>query len=55
MAAVLDYFSIGSIVWCRTCYNTEIEGEVMAFDPQVKILILSILLLVSEGCVLNLG
>ncbi|RZC34205.1 AD domain containing protein [Asbolus verrucosus] len=40
MAAVIDYFSIGSTVWCRTCYNTEIEGEVMAFDPHVKILIL---------------
>lgn len=47
MAAVLDYFTIGSTVWCRTCYNAEIEGEVMAFDPQVKILILSILFIVQ--------
>ncbi|CAH1279324.1 unnamed protein product [Diabrotica balteata] len=40
MAAVSDFFSLGSIVWCRTCYNKEIEGEVLAFDPQTKILIL---------------
>lgn len=45
MAAVSDCFSLGSIVWCRTCYNNEVEGEVQAFDPQTKILILSILLL----------
>lgn len=43
MAAVSDFFSLGSIVWCRTCYNKEVEGEVLAFDPQTKILILSIL------------
>ncbi|KAI4454726.1 lsm12 [Holotrichia oblita] len=40
MAAVSDYFSLGSIVWCKTCYSKEIEGEVMAFDPQSKMLIL---------------
>ncbi|KAF2880553.1 hypothetical protein ILUMI_25624 [Ignelater luminosus] len=40
MAAVSDCFSLGSTVWCRTCYNQEIEGEVLAFDPQTKILIL---------------
>ncbi|XP_030757564.1 LSM12 homolog A-like [Sitophilus oryzae] len=40
MAAVSDFFSIGSIVWCKTCYNAEIEGEVLAFEPQNKILIL---------------
>lgn len=39
MAAVSgDYFTIGSTVWCRTCYNQEIEGEVLAFDPQSKML-----------------
>lgn len=43
MAAVSDFFSLGSVVWCRTCYNKEVEGEVLAFDPQTKILILSIL------------
>lgn len=43
MAAVSDFFSIGSVVWCRTCYNKDVEGEVLAFDPQTKILILSIL------------
>ncbi|XP_056633483.1 protein LSM12 homolog A-like [Diorhabda sublineata] len=40
MAAVSDFFSLGSIVWCRTCYNKEIEGEVLAFDPPTKVLIL---------------
>ncbi|GJQ81919.1 hypothetical protein Trydic_g20387 [Trypoxylus dichotomus] len=30
----------GSTVWCKTCYNKELEGEVMAFDPQSKMLIL---------------
>lgn len=40
MAAVSDCFSLGSTVWCRTCYHQEIEGEVLAFDPQTKILIL---------------
>lgn len=44
MAAVSDFFSIGSVVWCRTCYDKDVEGEVLAFDPQTKILILSILL-----------
>ncbi|KAL3271718.1 hypothetical protein HHI36_022189 [Cryptolaemus montrouzieri] len=40
MAAVSDCFSLGSIVWCRTCYDTEVEGEVLAFDANTKILIL---------------
>ncbi|XP_044763938.1 protein LSM12 homolog [Coccinella septempunctata] len=40
MAAVSDCFSIGSVVWCRTCYNTEFEGEVLSFDSNSKILIL---------------
>lgn len=44
MAGPSDYFSIGSTVACKTCYNQEIEGEVLAFDPQTKMLILSILL-----------
>lgn len=43
MAGVSDCFGIGSIVACKTCYNKEIEGEVLAFDPQTKMLILSIL------------
>lgn len=43
MAGVSDCFGIGSIVYCKTCYNKEIEGEVLAFDPQTKMLILSIL------------
>lgn len=44
MAGVSDYFSIGSTVACKTCYEKEIEGEVLAFDQQTKMLILSILL-----------
>jgi len=40
MAGVNECFSIGSIVSCKTCYNKEIEGEVLAFDPQTKMLIL---------------
>lgn len=45
MAGVSDYFAIGSLVACKTCYNTIVEGEVQAFDPQTKMLILSILLI----------
>ncbi|XP_050315749.1 LSM12 homolog A-like [Anthonomus grandis grandis] len=40
MAGVNDLFTLGSVVWCRTCYNTEVEGEVMAFEPLNKMLIL---------------
>ncbi|XP_067012667.2 protein LSM12 homolog A [Anabrus simplex] len=40
MAGVNECFSIGSVVVCKTCYNKEIEGEVLAFDPQTKMLIL---------------
>ncbi|XP_004922171.1 protein LSM12 homolog A [Bombyx mandarina] len=39
-AVVSDCFTIGSIVATRTCYNENIEGEVLAFDPQTKMLIL---------------
>lgn len=44
MAAVSDCFSIGSIVSCTTCFLKTVEGEVLAFDPLTKMLILSILL-----------
>lgn len=40
MAGANDCFSIGSTVACKTCYKEEIEGEVLAFDPQTKMLIL---------------
>ncbi|KAL0277265.1 UNVERIFIED_CONTAM: hypothetical protein PYX00_004613 [Menopon gallinae] len=40
MAGGSEYFSIGSIVACKTCFGREIEGEVLAFDPQTKMLIL---------------
>ncbi|XP_058468076.1 LSM12 homolog A [Malaya genurostris] len=40
---VQDCFSIGSTVACTTCYNQNIEGEVLAFDQQTKMLILKCL------------
>ncbi|XP_045469037.1 protein LSM12 homolog isoform X2 [Harmonia axyridis] len=40
MAAITDCFTLGSVVWCRTCCNTEFEGEVLSFDSNSKILIL---------------
>lgn len=43
MAAVSECFSIGSTVSCTTCFNQNIEGEVLAFDSATKMLILSIL------------
>lgn len=47
MAGASDWFSIGSTVLCKTCHEKEIEGEVLAFDPQTKMLILSILFSVA--------
>ncbi|KAH8245366.1 protein LSM12 homolog A [Drosophila serrata] len=38
--AVNDCFSIGSTVVCTTCFNEEVEGEVLAFDHNTKMLIL---------------
>lgn len=43
MAGVSECFSIGSTVACTTCFKQNIEGEVLAFDPSTKMLILSIL------------
>jgi len=40
MAGVSDCFSIGSTVACTTCFKQNIEGEVLAFDPSTKMLIL---------------
>jgi len=40
MAAVNDCFTIGSTVLCTTCFNEEVEGEVLAFDHNTKMLIL---------------
>lgn len=36
-----DCFSLGSIVAVTTCYDEQIEGQVMAFDLNTKLLILS--------------
>lgn len=43
MAAPGEYFSVGSQVSCRTCQETRLQGEVVAFDYQSKMLALSIL------------
>lgn len=45
MAQDGEYFSIGSIVCCTTCYNQKIQGEVLAFDEGTKMLAISILLI----------
>ncbi|XP_030386538.1 LSM12 homolog A [Scaptodrosophila lebanonensis] len=37
---VNDCFTIGSTVLCTTCFNEEVEGEVLAFDQYTKMLIL---------------
>jgi hypothetical protein len=34
-------FTVGSIVSCLTCFDTRIEGEVIAFDYSKKLLVLS--------------
>uniref|UniRef100_A0A8D8W1P6 Protein LSM12 homolog n=1 Tax=Cacopsylla melanoneura TaxID=428564 RepID=A0A8D8W1P6_9HEMI len=40
MAGLSDCFTIGSIVSCQTCHSEIIEGEVVAFEPHTKTLIL---------------
>ncbi|XP_055370939.1 LSM12 homolog A [Condylostylus longicornis] len=40
MSGASECFSIGSIVACKTCFNETVEGEVLAFDPNTKMLIL---------------
>jgi hypothetical protein len=45
MAGVNECFSVGSVVMCTNCFDEEIEGEVLGFEPTTKMLILSILLL----------
>lgn len=40
MAESNDYFNIGSCVTCVTCFGEELSGEVMAFDPTVKLITL---------------
>lgn len=41
MAQMQDCFSLGSTVAVTTCYDESIEGQVMAFDLNTKLLILS--------------
>ncbi|XP_052257583.1 protein LSM12-like [Dreissena polymorpha] len=33
-----EYFTIGSIITCTTCYQQKVQGEVLAFDLQTKML-----------------
>lgn len=33
-------FTVGTIVSCKTCFNQEFEGEVLAFDYQTKMLVI---------------
>lgn len=40
-----EYFSVGSHVSCLTCLGQRLQGEVVAFDYQSKMLTLSILCL----------
>lgn len=40
MAGVNECFSIGSVVMCTNCFDEEIEGEVLGFEPTTKMLIL---------------
>ncbi|XP_075033349.1 protein LSM12 [Mixophyes fleayi] len=40
MAAPGEYFSVGSQVSCLTCQETRLQGEVVAFDYQSKMLAL---------------
>lgn len=43
-----EYFSIGSHVACLTCLGQRLQGEVVAFDYQTKMLTLSILYLLKN-------
>ncbi len=40
-ASADDYFPAGCTVTCKTCAGKVLEGEVMAFDPATRILIMS--------------
>uniref|UniRef100_A0A6M2DJE1 Uncharacterized protein n=1 Tax=Xenopsylla cheopis TaxID=163159 RepID=A0A6M2DJE1_XENCH len=40
MAGMSECFAIGSTVACKTCHDQEIEGVVLAFDQQTKMLVL---------------
>ncbi|MGH0145166.1 UNVERIFIED_CONTAM: hypothetical protein FKN15_004597 [Acipenser sinensis] len=44
-----EYFSVGSQVSCLTCLGQRLQGEVVAFDYQSKMLTLSILLQCRRG------
>lgn len=43
MAESIDCFNIGSIVNCKTCFNDELQGEVLAYDSEINTILLSIL------------
>lgn len=51
-----EYFSVGNHVSCLTCLGQRLQGEVVAFDYQTKMLTLSILFAPFPGCCcLNAG
>jgi hypothetical protein len=35
-----EYFTVGSLVTCVTCLDSEVEGEVLAYDQHAKMLII---------------
>ena len=41
MSDIHEVFTIGSIVSCKTVFQEEIRGEVLAFEPSIHTIILS--------------
>ncbi|KAL7630708.1 UNVERIFIED_CONTAM: hypothetical protein RMT77_019082 [Armadillidium vulgare] len=40
MAEANDCFNVGSIVSCKTCFNEDVQGEVLAYDPTINTILL---------------
>ncbi|RXG68274.1 Protein LSM12-like protein B [Armadillidium vulgare] len=36
-----NVFNVGSIVSCKTCFNEDVQGEVLAYDPTINTILLS--------------
>lgn len=43
MATDDNYFTVGMVVSCKTCHGQNVQGEVLAFDYNSKVLVISIL------------
>lgn len=41
---IRDCFEPGSVIECTTCFDKKLSGEILAYDSQKKMLVLSILL-----------